>query len=168
VLLLAVLLTLLDLGPHAVGVRMQGATTVWYPAQNGGEIVRFRDYVPRLDDADTYLHSLKVSDAAIVALFDTRMAARRDASPRRGRFPVVLIEGPAADHAVMGELLASHGFVVATDRKAAANLPNADRSRMSTIRLDDQLTTWRLAIKPAPDSARRAAQRVLESLKRRQ
>lgn len=168
VLRLALLLTILDPGPHAVGMRMHGAVTVWYPAQSGGEIVRFRDYVPRLEDVDALLHARNVSDETIVALFDTRMAARRNATPKRGRFPVVVIERPAADHAGMAELIASHGFVVATDRKAAAGLPNADRRNVSTIRLSDELTTWRLVTDTTRTAARDAAQRVIDSLKRRQ
>ena len=157
--LLALILTILELGPHLVGTRIEGAHATWYPAQSGGEIVRFRDYVPRLDDADALLHSRNVADETIVSLFDSRMAARRDATPKRGRFPAVVIEGrTAADCAVLAELIASHGFVVTTSRTALGRDGKA-------IRLEDELTTWSLvASKTTRPSAQRAAEHLLHSL----
>lgn len=81
-------------------------------------MMRYRDYVPLLEEADAFLHAMKISDETIVELFDSPMAARRDATPKSGRFPVVLLfQGNgqnAADQAVLAELIASHGYVVAT------------------------------------------------------
>ena len=46
------------------------------------------------------------------------MEARRDAEPAPGRFPLVLVAqgsgGAVPDHALLGEYLASHGYLVAT------------------------------------------------------
>lgn len=97
---------------------MQGALTLWYPANAGGEVLRYRDFVPKLEEADAFLHAQKIADDTIVALFDSRMAARRNAPPKNGRFPLVLVfqgnGNTAADQAVLAEHIASHGFVVAT------------------------------------------------------
>jgi dienelactone hydrolase len=157
--LLLLVLSLLQPGPHAVGTRADGALTVWYPAAAGGEVMRYRDYVPRLEDADAFLHSMKISDDTIVSLFDTRMAARRDAPAKKGRFPVVLIfQGngqDASDQAVLAESIASHGYIVATmpgpvvreesempakaQEQASAfaaalkKLPNADLQKVSAV-----------------------------------
>jgi dienelactone hydrolase len=116
--ILLLVLSLLQPGPHAVGSRADGALTIWYPALSGGEVMRYRDYVPALEDADAFLHAMKISDETIVGLFDSRMTARRDAPPKQTRFPLVLIfQGNgqnAADQAVLAEHIASHGYVVAT------------------------------------------------------
>lgn len=116
--ILLVVLSLLQPGPHAVGYRVDGAAAIWYPANAGGEVLRYRDYVPKLEEADAFLHSMKISDETIVGLFDSRMAARRDAPPKPGRFPIVLLfQGNgqnASDQAVLAEHLASHGYLVAT------------------------------------------------------
>lgn len=120
--LLLLSLLLLDPGPHAVGYRVDGAASIWYPALRGGETVRFRDYVDstggQLDELEKFLHSLMIEDATIVGLLDSRMAAHRDAPPQRRHFPVVLIfqgngQGPS-DQAVLAENIASQGFVVLT------------------------------------------------------
>jgi dienelactone hydrolase len=105
-------------GQYHVGYRQPGDISVWYPAIDEGPYVRFRDYVPLLEDVDAFLHAQKVPDETIVGLFDSRMYARGEARSVPGRFPVVLIaQGngqTAADQAVLAEFIASHGYVVAT------------------------------------------------------
>lgn len=165
-LLFATLLSSIEPGPHAVGVRMQGAKTVWYPAEAGGEIVRFRDYVPRLEDVDASLHGMKVSDETIVGIFDTRMLARRDAPKKKGSFPELLIvpraKQTAADHAVLAELLASHGYAVSLmvvpriESKRSAMVshwrpPATIELAKQILLLENDLTSWRFAADVFPD-----------------
>lgn len=165
--ILFVVLSFLQPGPHAVGVRIDDATAVWYPAKAGGEVMRFRDYVPRLEDVDMFLHAKKVSDEAIVELFDTRMTARRDAPEKKGRFPVVVIaRGNLTDHAVLAEHIASHGYVVALSSRAGARV----------IDVPEALTSWAFAAVKLPElrnvtsatkaDVEREAGRVMRSLRR--
>ena len=135
----AVLATALSVsgGPHAVGVRVvEPAAVVWYPAQRQGRPTpaTYRDYVqlalrdaapgqggkPRTtDDYAGFLRSKGLPAAGIEAWLRAPMVAARDAAPERGRFPVVVIAGgfggAVHDEAVLGEFLASHGFVVAVE-----------------------------------------------------
>ena len=129
----------LEPGNYAVGFRSTGNT--WYPATAGGELLRFRDYVPRLEDVDAMLHGHHISGATIVELFDTRMYARRDAPAIDQTFPVVHIalkeRQTAAEHAVLAEYIASHGYVVAIGKSADAIVP--------------EITTWDFAAAMFPE-----------------
>jgi dienelactone hydrolase len=123
-------------GPYAVGVRvMEPATVVWYPARPGPTSkARYRDYVElALRDAApgpdgkprtiagyvAFLQSNRIPEAGIEAWLDGSMAAVRGIPPEPGRFPVVVIApgfgGAVHDEAVLGEFLASHGYVVAVE-----------------------------------------------------
>jgi dienelactone hydrolase len=123
-------------GPHAVGLRViEPATVVWYPAQAGATSkARYRDYVQlALRDAApapdgkprtvagyvAFLKSNGIPEAGIEAWLDASMAAVRGITPAPGRFPVVVIApgygGAVHDEAVLGEFLASHGYVVAVE-----------------------------------------------------
>lgn len=110
-------------GPFSVGfdVAAEGsAVAVWYPASGGGAAMTLADYYSA-NDARGYSGFLKgagISSSAVETMFGAAMVARRNATPRAGRFPIVLIgQGNAhgaADQAVLAEYLASHGYVVAT------------------------------------------------------
>jgi len=109
--------------------------SVWYPAASAdGAGLRYRDYVlvaaeettlaPPVDpDAavaqySAFLTRMGLPPEAVTPWLDASLAARRDAPAAAGHFPIVLIAqgngGAAPDQAVLGEMLASHGFVVAT------------------------------------------------------
>jgi dienelactone hydrolase len=134
-------------GPHAVGFRTAERAdasrrtpdgtvwrvhvAVWYPAQAGGPALAYRDYVLEGERAGSqaaegetigryvaFLERNGVPRPGIDAWLASPMLAVRDAAPREGRFPVVLLAqgmgGSVQDQAVLAEHLASHGFVVAT------------------------------------------------------
>lgn len=110
--------------------------SVWYPAapDASAPTLRYRDYVlvaseestlaPATDPAAAlagyagFLARMGIPPEAVAAWLDAPLAARRDAPPTPGLFPLVLIAqgngGAVQDQAVLAELLASHGFVVAT------------------------------------------------------
>jgi dienelactone hydrolase len=135
-LLLAVPLTVAP-GPHPVGVRaMEPATVLWYPAERRvpAPPMTYRDYVVialrdaapeangaarTIEDYVAFLRSKDVPAAGLAAWLDAPMAGMRDARPAAGRFPVVVIApgfgGAVHDEAVLGEFLASHGYVVAVE-----------------------------------------------------
>lgn len=111
---------------------VEPAITVWYPARRAGVPMRYRDYValalrdagrgpdgaPRtLEGYVAFLRGNGIPAEAIDAWLEAPMAGSRDAKPKRGRFPVVLIApgngGAAHDEAALGEFLAGHGYVVA-------------------------------------------------------
>jgi dienelactone hydrolase len=128
-------------GPHPVGVRlMPPATVVWYPAERSvpAPPMRYRDYVllalrdaapeangkaRTIDDYVAFLRSKDVPAAGLTAWLDVPMAAWRNAPPAAGRFPVVVIApgfgGAVHDEAVLGEFLASHGYLVAVESSPA-------------------------------------------------
>jgi dienelactone hydrolase len=111
---------------------------VWYPATAGaaGPELRYRDYVlvaarERTLDAlgaeasrealtryRAFLAQNGLPAAGIDQWLDAPMRARADVPAARGRFPVVLVAegtgGAVPDQAALAELLASHGYVVAT------------------------------------------------------
>ncbi len=108
---------------------------VWYPAERGGEAMRYRVYrdvdpadgptgpltdtlLLRIDQNHTRGALGYVRDStARVRLLDVRTGAVRNASPAAGPFPLVLYSPGANDtsdeNVVLWEYLASHGFVVA-------------------------------------------------------
>ena len=64
-----------------------------------------------------FLASRGVPEATMAAWLGAPMRAFRDAEPAKGRFPIVLLapgnDASAHDHAVLAELLASRGYIVA-------------------------------------------------------
>jgi len=124
-------------GPRAVGVRViEPGTVVWYPAERRvpGPLMTYRDYVVlalrdaapeasgaarTVDDYVAFLRSKDVPAAGLAAWLASPMAAVRDTAPASGRFPVVVIApgfgGAVHDEAVLGEFLASHGYLVAVE-----------------------------------------------------
>ena len=113
----------LPLGPYAIGFREVAGPTdgaaAWYPAGAAGSPMTLTDYLGK--DAEGFAGFLKstgVSDRATARYLTTPLAARRDAPVQSGAFPVVaLCQGnaqQAADQAVLGEILASHGYLVVT------------------------------------------------------
>ena len=90
-------------GPHPVGYHVLDGISVWYVAGDDGEPMRFRDYS---------------NDELAASYLDSPVLARRNASPVRTRFPLVfIIQGNGqsiGDQAILAELIASHGFEVAT------------------------------------------------------
>lgn len=132
----------LDTGPQRVGFHSQLLASpalqvsFWYPAAGSGSPLTWRDLYlltlmeksasePSVADRETRIQSYKsviVEDgappAAVDQLLALRFLAQRDARAQRIRRPLVLIaQGnfqSVVNEAVLGELLASHGFVVAT------------------------------------------------------
>ena len=178
---------------------------VWYPAQRaeGGAVLTFGDYfrlaedlrrrsAPEGVDRGDLRRTLSVAisgDADAIAaeqlqsILDAPMAARRDAAPAGGPFPVVLWSaryGTAAAQAVLSEFLASRGFVVAAvrptteDEKLPFELASAEekleeldaqtddlRGALRTLRAlphADDLRTALIAWSYAGESAWRLAQ----------
>jgi dienelactone hydrolase len=114
---------------------------LWYPASRAPQPrppapLRYVDYVqasasertladPSPEASEAALTSYRgflagqgLAEAGVSAWLDARLFARRDVPGAPVPFPLVLIAqgngGAASDLAVLGELLASHGFVVAT------------------------------------------------------
>jgi dienelactone hydrolase len=123
---------LLKSGPYAVGftvTRAGNAVAVWYPASGGGTAMTLADHYAanELRGYGGFLRSAGISSSAVDAMFGAAMAARRGATPRAGRFPVVLIgQGNAqgaADQAVLAEYLASRGYVVASTPSPMSTTP---------------------------------------------
>lgn len=109
-------------GTHAVGVaRIAGTTpevTYWYPASPGGRAARLRDFSVRPEALSQVLAEGGLGVSAARKYLDTSLKARWDAPAETGEFPLVLIgqgnQHDALDQAVLAEIVASHGFVVAT------------------------------------------------------
>ncbi len=142
-------------GKYQVGYRVieLGSLRIsaWYPALAEGEQLRFRDYVPLLDELNDFLHSLHISDATIVDLLDALMYARRNARSLNATFPIVLIfqgnSHTAADQAVLAEFIASHGYVVATIngptvRSEAESGPKAQEQAAEFARVMSIIGEW--------------------------
>jgi predicted dienelactone hydrolase len=123
-------------GPHTVGIRLiEPATVVWYPARPAAQApATYRHYVllalrdagpgqdgkaPTIAGYTAFLRSKEIPAAGIEAWLDARMAAVVDAPPVPGRFPVVVVapgfSGAVHDEAVIGEFLASHGYIAAVE-----------------------------------------------------
>lgn len=114
----------LPAGPSAVGYRVaepaSGTVHLWYPASSArGAPMSVRAYAAGGDSAlAAFLRSTGLSPVTVNAFLDSPLLARRDAPRAAGVAPLVLMaQGnaqDAPDQAVLAELLASHGFVVAT------------------------------------------------------
>jgi dienelactone hydrolase len=123
--------------PLADGTPRPLQISLWYPAAAASQpALTYRDLVlvaaaestlldPTPAQAETALGRYRgflsrngVPEAGIAAWLAAPLLARRDAPPAAGRFPLVLLGqgngGAVQDQAVLGEVLASHGFVVAT------------------------------------------------------
>ena len=143
----------LERGSSHVGFRTVGASNVWYPASTGGEALRLRDYAGALDDVEAALHGKHFSDRGIDDLLDMRMLARRDAQAVDVKpQPVVTIilndgESPAG-HAVLGEFLASHGYVVIA-APANAKIDAVPGGKSSLFLHNVDVTTWTFLSSPA-------------------
>ena len=152
----------LQRGSHQVGFRTVGPSNIWYPAATGGEPLRLRDYAGSLDDLEAALHKKHFSDQGIVDLFDMRMLARRDAQAVGEKTPVVTIimkDGEfAADHAVLGEFLASHGSVVIA-APANAKIDAVPGGKSSLFLHNVDVTTWTFLSSPA--DAKQKAEKML-------
>jgi dienelactone hydrolase len=123
-------------GPHTVGIRViEPVTVVWYPARPAPQApATYRDYVllalrdagpgeegkaPTVAGYTAFLRSKEIPAAGVEAWLDAPMAAIRDAPPAPGLFPVVVVapgfSGAVHDEAVIGEFLASHGYIAAVE-----------------------------------------------------
>lgn len=144
----------LTLGPHPVGFaewrHRELTVSVWYPAARGGSRMTFGDYLgPRRGAFEEFLAGARLSAESVEAYLHAGMSAVRDASPRGGRFPVVLIaqgnQHDAADQAVLAEYLASHGWIVATTPSPMIRTPMKDLSETGRF-AELQADQLRLAI----------------------
>lgn len=138
-------------GADHVGFRRDGAVSIWYPASAGGEPIRLRDYAVAAGDL------AKSLDAQL----DTQMFARSDApAATGGKHAIVMIvtkDGEsAADHAVLAEFLASHGYVVAV----ASPKANIKAIKPTLFLHDVGVDTSRFLSNPA--DARTRAEKLLE------
>lgn len=107
-------------------------TAIWYPAANGGQPMRYEDYLKLLgwdDDFDrTPAEQSKVLEKWLKMVTENKPAAQvraernnvrwavRDARALPGKYPVVIyspsISSNVFENAEMMEFLASHGYVV--------------------------------------------------------
>lgn len=110
---------------------------LWYPAQKGGgKTLRYEDYlalraretsfdgegdVSREEILRAFAAQARmvgIDEEGALELVEVPCAARRAAPPAPGRFPLVLyapgFNGSSSQVAVLGEYLASHGYVVAS------------------------------------------------------
>ena len=152
----------LQRGTSHIGFRTVGQSNVWYPASSGGQPLRLRDYAGALGDLEAALHKKHFSDQGIVDLLDMRMLARREAQAVGDKQPVVTIvmnDGQsAADHAVLGEFLASHGYVViAAPANAKMDVVPGGKSSLFLHNVD--VTTWTFLSSPA--DAKQKAENML-------
>jgi len=112
----------IESGPHLVGAtRTKDAgqdVTSWYPASSGGRAARLRDFSEQASGLVAALVGAGVDAKIANGYVDSVLASRWDATPAKGKWPLVLIaqgnQQDAFDQAVLAEIVASHGFVVAT------------------------------------------------------
>ncbi len=121
---------------------------VWYPAQNGGKVVTFRDYlsfgvtegnfmytpdeVRRVTDQILADRAYRMPEAVRVS--NQRMWALKDAPKRKEKFPVVIYtpgaNASAAENPDLCEYLASQGYIVIASPSQGA------RTRGMTINME--------------------------------
>lgn len=158
---------------------------VWYPASRGvASSSRFRDYylltterelkrAPSADEADSaiarftaFLGTNGVSAVDAHAWLNSDIAGERDAAPVAGRFPLVLLAlgnfHSAYNQAVLGEFLASHGYVVTTtpSQSVIDGPPAADVSVLAQVQTQAADLTLALRVArtmPFVDATRMAA-----------
>jgi len=104
--------------PRAVEVAM------WYPARaSSGTPLTYREYYresapKQLDEFLAFLKSRGAADVVITRWMNAPMLASRDAPAAGGRYPLILLaqgnQQTVPDLAYLAELIASHGYVVAT------------------------------------------------------
>ncbi len=107
-------------------------TVIWYPAEKGGQGVRYDDYLRLVGWESDFERSpkeqAKTVDAWLQMVTDGKrkgqveserrrsMWAVRDAVPKAGKFPVVIYapsyNNTAFENADIAEFLASHGYIV--------------------------------------------------------
>ena len=107
-------------------------TVIWYPAQKGGQGVRYDDYLQLVGWETDFEGSPKEQARTVDAWLQMvtegkrnkqvesergrRMWAVRDAAPKAGKFPVVIyapsINNTTFENADIAEYLASHGYIV--------------------------------------------------------
>lgn len=162
---------------------------VWYPAKkNPGaappSFMRYNEYV-RLNTNERTLAPATSEDeratlvayrdflvkegiarTAATAWMNTEMTAVRNAEPAAGRFPLVLLAqgngGAAQDQALLGEYLASYGWVVATSPSPARLAEPAEGTAGIFVNASQQARDlseilWRLESFPSADTRRLAA-----------
>ena len=115
-------------------------TLIWYPANEGGQRLRYADYVAtrltetRFDLAPSERTALEARQMAALSrrlgdeaqgLLNSSMLASRDAPPTAGKFPVVIYAagagGTADENADLFEYLASHGYIVISSTSLGAH-----------------------------------------------
>jgi dienelactone hydrolase len=128
--------------------------TIWSPANARGTLLTYRDYIALTANQATLAPATPATSAAAVQRLTSLMtangssaaaveewmnmpiAASWDAPRARGRFPLVIIaQGnyhSAYNQAVLGEYLASHGYVVATSPSPLALEETPDSSSLLT------------------------------------
>ncbi len=107
-------------------------TVVWYPAEKGGQGVRYDDYLQLVGWETDFDRSPKEQARTVDAWLQMvtegkrrkqvesersrRMWAVRDAAPKSGKYPVVIyapsINNTTFENADIAEYLASHGYIV--------------------------------------------------------
>lgn len=129
----------LPAGSHRVGFRrLATGAFAWYPALRGGTAMTMRSYLGSSAEGFAgFLKSAKVPDAAAARYIDAPLAAHRDAPLASGHFPVVaLAQGnaeTAADQAVLGEFIASHGFIVVTTDSPMIATPMSSEAEVGPL-----------------------------------
>ncbi|MBC7896212.1 MAG: hypothetical protein H7066_12430, partial [Cytophagaceae bacterium] len=174
----------LDRGTHTVGYRSMElvdrarhdsaaagpvaprrlAVHVWFPAQRStGRTLRFSELtgrsLPALADHAVELGGARgVAQAGIQRLGAIGTWSRAGVSPIAGRHPLVLVPSWLAPGtvSVMAEVLASHGFVVATvpHRGTDAVAPEFNVRNLESQATDLQFTVQELSRLPFVDDAR--------------
>jgi len=126
-------------GRFDVGFRHLNSRTpvdVWYPSDDSGARLLYRDYVGA-DTASfaTFLTGTSLSKETVDSLLNSPLIATTGGPPRTGSFPLVLLSHgnrqSAADQAVLGEFLASHGFVVASTPSPMLRTPMERQSQIA-------------------------------------
>lgn len=112
---------------------------VWYPAQNGGKVATFRDYLSlgATEGSFTYTQDevRRVTDQLLadrayrmpeaIAVSNQRMWAFKDAPEENGKFPVLIYapsaSASAAENPDLCEYLASQGYIVISSPSQGAH-----------------------------------------------
>lgn len=119
---------------NLLGRQMQ--INVWYPAKSNGKSMLFEDYVHLMaqevdfstltetrrreglekfiKQANDLSRNRSTNSEQFASVIKLSVAARRDATPVSGRYPLVVFSDSAARHHILCEYLSSHGYVVAT------------------------------------------------------